>query len=85
MARASAPKPVSELSFEQALDELDALVRKMEAGELSLDDSIAAYRRGAELARYCQGRLSAAELEIKKLDGELLKPLDPSELRGGGQ
>ncbi len=85
MARASAPKPVAELTFEQALDELDALVRKMEAGELTLDDSIAAYRRGAELARYCQGKLAAAEQEIKKLDGELLKPLDPSELRGGGQ
>lgn len=85
MARASIPKPVAELTFEQALDELDALVRRMEAGELSLDDSIAAYRRGAELARYCQGKLAAAEQEIRKLDGELLKPLDPSELRGGGQ
>jgi exodeoxyribonuclease VII small subunit len=85
MARASTPKPVSELTFEQALDELDALVRRMEAGELSLDDSIAAYRRGAELARYCQGKLAAAEQEIRKLDGEMLKPLDPSELRGGGQ
>lgn len=85
MARASSPKPVTELTFEQALDELDALVRRMEAGDLSLDDSIAAYRRGAELARYCQGKLAAAEQEIKKLDGELLKPLEPSELRGGGQ
>lgn len=85
MARVSTPKPVAELTFEQALDELDALVRRMEAGELSLDDSIAAYRRGAELARYCQGKLAAAEQEIRKLDGELLKPLDPSELRGGGQ
>jgi exodeoxyribonuclease VII small subunit len=85
MARASTPKPVAELTFEQALDELDALVRRMEAGELSLDDSIAAYRRGAELARYCQGKLAAAEQEIRKLDGEMLKPLDPSELRGGGQ
>lgn len=85
MARVSSPKPVTELTFEQALDELDALVRRMEAGDLALDDSIAAYRRGAELARYCQGKLAAAEQEIKKLDGELLKPLDPSELRGGGQ
>jgi exodeoxyribonuclease VII small subunit len=85
MARTPAPKPVTELTFEQALDELDALVRRMEAGELSLDDSIAAYRRGAELARYCQGKLAAAEQEIRKLDGELLKPFDPSELRGGGQ
>jgi exodeoxyribonuclease VII small subunit len=75
--------PVAELSFEVAMDELDALVRKMEAGELSLDDSIAAYRRGAELARHCQSKLAVAEQEIKKLDGELLKPLDPTELRGG--
>lgn len=71
-------------SFEQALNELDSLVRKMEAGELSLDDSIAAYRRGAELAKYCQARLANAELEIKRLEGELLKPVDRSELRGGG-
>jgi exodeoxyribonuclease VII small subunit len=85
MAKNTAPKPVAELSFEQALDELDALVRRMEAGELSLDDSIAAYRRGAELSRYCQSRLAAAEQEIKKLDGELLTPLDPDELRGAGQ
>lgn len=78
----STPKPVAELSFEQALDELDALVRRMEAGELSLDDSIAAYRRGAELAKFCQSKLAAAEQEIRKLDGELLVPLNPEELRG---
>lgn len=77
------PASAEPASFEQALDELDALVRKMESGELSLDASIAAYRRGAELARYCQGRLTVAEQEIKRLEGDLLKPLDPSELKGG--
>jgi len=81
-AAASAAAPEA-LSFERALDELDALVRRMESGELSLDDSIAAYRRGAELARICQGKLAHAELEIKRLEGDLLKPLDPSELKGG--
>ena len=55
----------------------------MESGELSLDDSIAAYRRGAELARYCQARLANAEQEIKQLEGDLLKPLNPGELKGG--
>jgi exodeoxyribonuclease VII small subunit len=55
----------------------------MEAGDLPLDDAIAAYRRGAELAQYCQGRLAAAEQQISKLDGDVLKPLDPGELRGG--
>ena len=70
-------------NFEQAIDELDALVRKMESGELSLEDSIAAYRRGAELARFCQAKLADAELEIKRLEGDLLKPLEASELKGG--
>ena len=77
------PAPVDSLSFEQAMDELDQLVRRMEAGELSLDDSIAAYRRGAELARYCQKRLAHAEQEIKQLEGTLLKPLNVNELKGG--
>jgi len=75
--------PVDTLSFEQAMDELDQLVRRMESGELSLDDSIAAYRRGAALARYCQGRLSNAEQEIRQLEGDLLKPLNLGELKGG--
>lgn len=79
----SAPAPVDSLSFEQAMDELDQLVRKMESGELSLDASVAAYRRGAELARYCQGRLANAEQEIKQLEGELLKPLVAGDLKGG--
>ena len=82
MKKAADPKPVESLNFEQALDELDSLVRLMESGELGLDDSIAAYRRGAELARYCQLRLGAAELEIRKLDNEVLKTLGPDELRG---
>lgn len=74
--------PVNELTFEQALEELDALVRRMESGQLGLDESIAAYQRGAELAKYCQGRLAAAEEQIKVLDGDLLKPLDPGQMRG---
>lgn len=77
------PAAVDSLSFEQAMDELDQLVRRMESGELSLDESIAAYRRGAELARYCQTRLANAEQEIKQLEGDLLKPLKLGELKGG--
>ena len=83
-AASDAPRDSLEsISFEQALDELDALVRRMESGQLSLDESIATYRRGAELARFCQAKLSNAEQEIKRLEGDLLKPLDISELRVG--
>jgi exodeoxyribonuclease VII small subunit len=80
---AKSPKPVAELTFEQAMAELDALVRAMESGEMPLDDSIAAYKRGAELAKYCQSKLAAAEQQLKVLDGESLRPLDPSEMKGG--
>jgi exodeoxyribonuclease VII small subunit len=82
MKKSAKPIAPEELSFEQALEELDALVRKMESGALGLDDSIAAYRRGADLARYCQTRLGAAEQEIRKLDGETLTGLGSDELRG---
>ena len=72
---------VESISFEQALDELDTLVRRMESGQLSLDESIGAYRRGAELARFCQNKLASAEQEIKRLEGDVMKPVDISELR----
>jgi len=87
MVKGSTAKSIEQMTFEQALDELDALVRRMESGQLGLDESIEAYRRGAELARFCQARLAAAEEQIKVLDGEILKPLDAAQLRGdqGGQ
>ena len=82
MVKGGSAKPTEQMTFEQALDELEALVRRMESGQLGLDESIEAYRRGAELARFCQVRLAAAEEQIKVLDGEVLKPLDPAQLRG---
>lgn len=62
----------SAADFESALSELEAIVEKMEAGQLSLEDSLAAYQRGVEVLRYCQGALAAAEQKIKVLEaGEL--------------
>ena len=83
MPKSAKSVAVTELTFEQALAELDGLVRAMESGELPLDDSISAYKRGAELAKYCQSKLAAAEQQLKVLDGDELRPLDPSELKGG--
>jgi exodeoxyribonuclease VII small subunit len=64
-----------EIPFEKALEELEALVAKMEDGKLPLEDSIAAYQRGAELLKYCEGKLSAAQARVAVLEGELLKDL----------
>lgn len=73
---------VASLSFEQALEELDQLVRAMETGQLTLDDALAAYKRGAALAKACQDKLAGAEQQIKVLDAEGLRTLEPSELKG---
>ncbi|QGB07033.1 exodeoxyribonuclease VII small subunit [Bordetella holmesii] len=66
--------------FETALAELEALVQAMENGSLPLEQSLAAYRRGVELTRICQDRLSQAEQQVKVLEGELLRPLQPGAL-----
>ncbi len=64
------PKPES---FESALVELEATVARMEGGQLSLQESLAAYKRGAELLRYCQAALQDAEQQVKILEGEVLQ------------
>ena len=64
-----------ELSFEQALAELEKIVSRMESGELPLERALATHKRGLELARFCQQRLEAAQQQVKVLEGEVLKPL----------
>jgi exodeoxyribonuclease VII small subunit len=54
-------------NFEAALEELEQLVRRMEAGEMSLEESLAAFERGVELTRDCQKALKAAELRVQTL------------------
>ena len=54
-------------SFESALAEFEALVEKMERGDLSLEDSVSAYERGVALHRYCEEALSTAERKIRIL------------------
>jgi exodeoxyribonuclease VII small subunit len=63
------------LSFEQALAELEKIVSRMEGGDLSLEQALAAHKRGLELARLCQQRLENAQQQVKILEGEVLKPL----------
>lgn len=59
--------------FESALAELEGLVERMESGELPLEESLAAYKRGIELTTYCQQKLNAAEQQVKQLEGNSLK------------
>lgn len=69
MARKKAP-----LDFEQSLADLQALVERLEGGELSLEDSLTAFEQGIRLTRDCQAALTQAEQKVQILmerDGEL--------------
>ena len=65
------PSPVAD--FETSLDQLEQLVEKMEHGEMSLEESLAAYERGVGLYRKCQTALEQAELRVRLLSD----PADP--------
>ncbi len=77
-------KAVDALSFEDALAELETIVRGLETGESALEDSISAYERGIKLKSHCETKLRDAQAKIEKIsvgkDGSLKKqPLDPEE------
>ena len=71
-------------SFEAALAELEAIVGKMEGGQLPLKESLEAYRRGAELLQYCQSALKDAQLQIEVLERGVLKPFDAADAPSAG-
>lgn len=58
---------IGDMSFEDALRALEQVVRRLEGGEASLDESIALYERGEALRAHCQARLDAAQARIEKI------------------
>jgi exodeoxyribonuclease VII small subunit len=76
----SAP-PEPELRFEQALEQLEALVARLEGGGQSLEDALRAFEDGVRLVRLCSERLRAAEVRVRELvegpDGPLERSLVP--------
>jgi exodeoxyribonuclease VII small subunit len=59
--------PISAMPFETALNELETIVRKLEQGDIPLDDSIKAYERGVELKKHCQAKLKDAQVKIEQI------------------
>ncbi len=74
MTDKSTGKNIKEMSFEEAMAELEQVVAKLESGQAPLDQSIDLYERGAKLKERCEGRLKDAELRVNKIiagkDGE---------------
>ena len=72
------PKPAKveqNPTFESALAELESIVTRMEGGQLSLEQSLTIYKRGAELLKFCQAQLADAQQQVKVLEAGALKNL----------
>lgn len=69
------PPEIAKLGFEEALTQLEAIVRQLEGGQGKLDDAIAAYEKGSLLRQHCAAKLGEAEAKIEKIaqgpDGSL--------------
>ena len=59
---------IEELSFEEALQQLENIVRELESGRIKLDDAVAAYEKAVALKQLCENRLKAAQLKIEKIE-----------------
>ena len=74
--------PISEMTFEQAMTELERIVTELERGDVPLEDSISLYEKGAELKKRCETKLKEAEQKVAAItldeDGSVTgtKPLE---------
>lgn len=63
----SASSPVEKMAFESALAELETIVKDLESGKVSLEESITAYERGMALKSHCEAKLRDAQMKIEKI------------------
>ena len=76
MVKASASKPVEELTYEEALAELEKIVAALEAEQNPLDEAMKFFERGQALIARCEALLEAAALKVQQLSGESLVPFE---------
>lgn len=65
--QAEIPADIAKMSFEDALAQLEEIVRNLEGGDSALDDAIASYERGAALKRHCESKLRQAQARVEKI------------------
>jgi len=61
------PPDIAAMSFEDALAELEQIVRRLEGGQVKLDDAIQSYERGAQLKRHCEKKLNEAQQRVDRI------------------
>lgn len=67
MTETSVPDDIAAMSFEDALAELEQIVRRLEGGQVRLDDAIQSYERGAQLKRHCEAKLNEAQQRVERI------------------
>ncbi len=67
MAKKTVPADIVKMSFEEALSELEDIVRRLEGGKDDLEESIKAYIRGADLKNHCEAKLQEAKTRVEKI------------------
>ncbi len=75
---------LSKVSFEEALAQLESIVRELESGKIKLDEAVEVYEKATALKKFCEDKLKAARLKVEKINvadsGEItLEPLDKTE------
>jgi exodeoxyribonuclease VII small subunit len=61
------PADIAAMSFEDALAELEGIVRRLESGQVKLDDAIQSYERGAQLKQHCEKKLNEAQQRVDRI------------------
>jgi len=67
MNDATLPSDIAAMSFEDALAELEGIVRRLEGGQVKLDDAIQSYERGAQLKQHCEKKLNEAQQRVDRI------------------
>ena len=67
MSDATLPADIAAMSFEDALAELEGIVRRLENGQVKLDDAIQSYERGAQLKQHCEKKLNEAQQRVDRI------------------
>ena len=72
---------IKHLGFEDAMNELERIVKDLESGQVKLDDAVKAYERGAALRKHCEEKLADARMKVEKITGSGaslgVSPVDP--------
>jgi exodeoxyribonuclease VII small subunit len=67
MAESTEPADIAVMSFEEALVELEQIVRRLEGGQVKLDEAILSYERGAQLKQHCERKLNEAQQRVDRI------------------